>query len=90
MIETIRNAWHVPELKKKILFTIMALLIFRLGSAIPVPYIDTESLRSFIESQSGTILGLRKIGDTTVQPDNAATRGKIAQIGYLLQVTEEH
>ncbi len=34
-------------------------------------------------------LGLRKIGVTTVQPDNAATRGKIAQIGYLLQVTEE-
>ena len=34
-------------------------------------------------------LGLRKIGDTTVQPDNAATRGKIASIGYLLQVTED-
>ena len=34
-------------------------------------------------------LGLRKIGDVTVQPDNEATRGKIAQIGYLLQVTEE-
>ena len=34
-------------------------------------------------------LGLRKIGDTTVQPDNAATRGKITKIGYLLQVTEE-
>ena len=34
-------------------------------------------------------LGLRKIGDTTVQPDNEATRGKIANIGYLLQVTEE-
>ena len=34
-------------------------------------------------------LGLRKIGDTTVQPDNEATRGKIAHIGYLLQVTEE-
>ena len=34
-------------------------------------------------------LGLKKIGDVTVQPDNAATRGKIAQIGYLLQVTEE-
>ena len=33
-------------------------------------------------------LGLRKIGDTTVQPDNEATRGKIAQIGYLLRVTE--
>jgi len=35
-------------------------------------------------------LGLRKIGDTTVQPDNAATRGKIAHIGYLIQVTEEN
>ncbi len=34
-------------------------------------------------------LGLRKIGDSTVQPDNEATRGKIASIGYLLQVTEE-
>ena len=34
-------------------------------------------------------MGLRKIGDITVQPDNAQTRGKIAQIGYLLQVTEE-
>lgn len=34
-------------------------------------------------------LGLRKIGDKTVQPDNAQTKGKIAQIGYLLKVTEE-
>ena len=35
-------------------------------------------------------LGLKKIGDVTVQPDNACTRGKIAQIGYLLQITEEN
>ena len=35
-------------------------------------------------------LGLRKIGDNTVQPDNDQTRGKIAKIGYLLQVTEEN
>ena len=34
-------------------------------------------------------LGLRKIGQETVQPDNTQTRGKIAQIGYMLQVTEE-
>ena len=34
-------------------------------------------------------LGLRRIGQESVQPDNAQTRGKIAQIGYLLQVTEE-
>ena len=57
MIQTIRNAWRVPELKKKMLFTIMALLIFRLGSAIPVPYIDGASLKQYIDSQTG-ILGL--------------------------------
>ena len=33
-------------------------------------------------------MGLRKIGDSTIQPDNAQTKGKIAKIGYLLQVTE--
>ena len=49
-----------------------------------------KSLNGRIEKHIATAksLGLRKIGDTTVQPDNAATRGKIAHIGYLLQVTE--
>ena len=36
MIKTVRDAWQIPELRKKILFTIFALLIFRLGAAIPV------------------------------------------------------
>ena len=58
MIQTIRNAWSVPVLRKKILFTIFALLIFRLGSAIPVPYINSEQLGFYLEAQSGTILGL--------------------------------
>ena len=44
MIETVRNAWKVPELRKKIMFTIFALLIFRLGSAVPVPFIDSNML----------------------------------------------
>ncbi|MDO5137496.1 MAG: 50S ribosomal protein L30 [Oscillospiraceae bacterium] len=37
---------------------------------------------------TGKSLGLRKIGDVTVQPDNAATRGKIAKIAHLVEVTE--
>ena len=50
-----------------------------------------KSLNGRLEKHIATAnsLGLRKIGDTTVQPDNEATRGKIANIGYLLQVTEE-
>ena len=58
MIQTIRNAWAVPELRKKILFTVFALLIFRLGAAIPVPYINSAGLEAHLATQSGTILGL--------------------------------
>ena len=51
-----------------------------------------KSLNGRLEKQVATAnsLGLRKIGDVTVQPDNAQTRGKIAKIGYLLQVEEEN
>ena len=49
-----------------------------------------KGLNGRLEKQVATAnsLGLRKIGDVTVQPDNDSTRGKIAKIGYLLQVTE--
>ena len=49
-----------------------------------------KSLNGRLEKQIATAysLGLRKIGDVTVQPDNDQTRGKIAKIGYMLQVTE--
>ena len=58
MIQTIRNAWKIPELRNKLLFTLFALLIFRLGAAIPVPYIDTAMLQQAIAANSGTIFGL--------------------------------
>ena len=58
MFQTLKNAWKVPELKNKILFTIFALLVFRLGSAVPVPFIMTESLKGYFNSMSGTIFGL--------------------------------
>ena len=50
-----------------------------------------KSLNGRLDKQVATAnsLGLRKIGDVTVQPDNDQTRGKIAKIGYMLQVTEE-
>ena len=58
MIQTIRNAWKVPELRKKLLFTVFALLIFRLGAAVPVPYINTDALSTYLTSRSGTIFDL--------------------------------
>ena len=53
MIETIRNAWKIPELRNKILFTIFALLIFRLGSVVPVPFIDSNLLGQTMNSMGG-------------------------------------
>ena len=49
-----------------------------------------KSLNGRLEKHIATAesLGLKKINDSTIQPDNAQTRGKIAKIGYLLQVTE--
>ena len=53
MIETIRNAWKIPELRKKILFTIFALLIFRLGSVVPVPFINSDLLSDTLNNMGG-------------------------------------
>ena len=58
MIETVRNAWKIPELRKKILFTIFALLIFRLGSAVPVPFVNGELFAAQMSAMNGTIFGL--------------------------------
>ena len=59
MIETLKNAWKIPELRKKIIFTLFILLIYRVGNVIPVPYIDTVTLANYFDSVlSTTILGL--------------------------------
>ena len=46
MFQTLRNAWKIKDIRNKILFTILIVLIFRIGSVIPVPYIDVEALRT--------------------------------------------
>ena len=61
MIQTIRKAWGVPELRKKIVFTLLILLIFRIGNAIPVPYINPTLLGNYLDSMSGTVLGLYNV-----------------------------
>ena len=58
MIQTIRKAWGIPELRKKIIFTLLILLIFRIGNAITVPYINTDALTTQLEAMGTTYFGL--------------------------------
>ncbi len=59
MFKTLKNAWGIPELRKKIMFTLFILLIYRVGCVIPVPYIDAAELSHYFqETLSNTILGL--------------------------------
>ena len=55
MLSTLRNAWKVPELRKKFIWTIFLVAIFRLGTQIPLPGIDTSFLKQLAES--GSLLG---------------------------------
>ena len=59
MFKTLQNAWRIPELRKKLLFTLLILLLYRIGNVIPVPYIDVATLSDYFNSPlSNTILGL--------------------------------
>ena len=49
MFKTLANAWKLPDLRKKMLFTIFIVFIFRLGSAIPVPFLDVDALKSLTD-----------------------------------------
>ena len=59
MFSTLKNAWSLPELRKKLLFTLLILMLYRVGNVIPVPFIDVNTLSAYFESTlSTTILGL--------------------------------
>lgn len=52
MFQTLRNAWRVPEMRKKIFYTLLIFLVFRIGSALPVPFIDVNALSNAMNSMT--------------------------------------
>src|ERR687898_625646 len=58
MFSWLANAWRVPELRHRVLFTAMILAIYRLGSWIPAPGVDSETIGNYFDGRGGTILGL--------------------------------
>ena len=57
MIQTLRNAWRIPDLRKKLLFVIFALVVYRFGYSIYVPYVDLDMVKAVFEQYSDTVLG---------------------------------
>ncbi len=59
MFKTLQDAWRIPELRKKLMFTMVMLLIYRIGNVVPVPFVDTQAMSEMFNTYlSNTILGL--------------------------------
>ena len=56
MFQILRNAWKITDLRKKILFTVFILLIFRVGSAITVPFVDVNTLQNAVSGQTNDFM----------------------------------
>ena len=61
MFETLRNAWRIEEIRRKILFTLLIVLLYRVGNAIPVPYVNVEALQYYFTQLQNTVLGLYNV-----------------------------
>src|SRR5918912_264527 len=58
MFSWLANAWRVPELRRRVLFTGLVLAIYRLGSWVPAPGVDSDQIKNYFNGQGGTVLGL--------------------------------
>ena len=61
MLKTLRNAWKVEDIRRKMLFTLFMLLLYRLGNAVPVPWVNTTTLQTYFQMYSNTVLGIYNV-----------------------------
>jgi preprotein translocase subunit SecY len=54
VLQTLRNAWATPELRRKLLYTLLIVIIYRIGGAVPVPYLDAAVLKTWFEQQDAS------------------------------------
>jgi preprotein translocase subunit SecY len=76
------NAWRVPELRRRVLFTAMILAIYRFGSWVPAPGVDSEQIENYFSNQSGTVLGLLNLFS-----GSALSRFSVFALGIMPYVT---
>src|SRR5882762_573690 len=82
MFSWLSNAWRVPELRRRVLFTALILAVYRLGSWIPAPGVDSSAIKSYFSGQGGTVLGLLSLFS-----GGALSRFAIFALGIMPYVT---
>src|SRR6266487_5428018 len=83
MLSWLTNAWRVPELRKRVLFTALILALYRLGSWVPAPGVNSASIQGYFNSKGGgTILGL-----LSVFSGGALARFSLFALGIMPYVT---
>jgi preprotein translocase subunit SecY len=82
MFAWLANAWRVPELRRRVLFTAFILLVYRFGSWVPAPGVDSDQIESYFSSRGGTILGLLNLFS-----GSALSRFSVFALGIMPYVT---
>src|SRR2546422_8659075 len=82
MFSWLANAWRVPELRRRVLFTFAILACYRLGSWIPAPGVDSQTIQDYFNGRGGTILGL-----LSVFSGGALSRFALFALGIMPYVT---
>src|SRR5919206_2690595 len=82
MFSWLTNAWRVPELRRRVLFTAFILAMYRLGSWMPAPGVDSNQIRDYFSHQGGTVLGLLNLFS-----GSALSRFSIFALGIMPYVT---
>ena len=82
MLSWLANAWRVPELRRRLLFTAFILSVYRLGSFLPAPGVDSAQIQSFFNNNGGSILGLLNLFS-----GSALSRFSIFALGIMPYVT---
>src|SRR5215210_8345729 len=82
MFAWLANAWRVPELRRRVLFTGLILAGYRLGSWMPAPGVDSESIQDYFNGQGGSVLGLLNLFS-----GSALSRFSIFALGIMPYVT---
>src|SRR5919206_1850612 len=82
MFSWLTNAWRVPELRRRVLFTAFILAMYRLGSWMPAPGVDSNQIRDYFSHQGGTVLGLLNLFS-----GSALSRFSLFALGIMPYVT---